>query len=111
MKRMQLVSQGTLSRMHHEAKMAWERRDLFQCIEILERLSRLSPADQNVLTRLGWIHGLLYNYASAEKNFQRAVQLAPPNKKADTFAQAGQMACDFSSSEIAEHYLSQAVME
>lgn len=111
MKRIQLVSPKILARMQQEAQAAFERHDLSDCLEILQRLNRLSPADAAILVRLGWIHGLLYDYASAEKCFEKAIQVAAPDKKAEMLAAAGRQASDFFNTDIAERYLSRAVSE
>src|SRR5438876_5858147 len=58
MKRPLLVSQGSLSRMLQAASESWKRQDFRQCVEILERASRLDHANINVLLDLGRAQGL-----------------------------------------------------
>lgn len=111
MKRAQLVSYGTLLRIRQQAQRAFENRNLHECITALERLHRLSPGDPDVLTRLGWIHGLRYDYKAAEKCFEKAIRLAPVTRKAEAIAAAGQYARDFADSKLAEKYLTMALKE
>ena len=58
MKRPQLVSPGSLNRMLQTANEAWERRDFQQSFELLERASRLDPANSRILLQMGQQHGL-----------------------------------------------------
>lgn len=109
MKRPQLVSRGTLARMKDRVSAAWENREIQKCIELLERMNRLSPAEPAFMLELGRMHGLLYNYSAAEEYFERAYRLAAPNLKADTLARAGQLARDFYRAEISERYFQRAI--
>src|SRR6185369_15627078 len=93
MKRPQLVSQGSLNRMLKAAEEAWTRRDFQQNIELLEGASRLAPVDVNIQLQLGRMYGLRYDYAAAERCFEKAVRLAA--RKADIFAAIGQQSRDF----------------
>jgi tetratricopeptide (TPR) repeat protein len=107
MKRPQLVSPGSLNRMFQSAEDCWKRGDIRQCIEILERASRLAPANTDVLLQLGRAHGLRYDYAAAERCFDKAIRLAP--NKAEALAAAGRRSLDFVNPNLAERYLRQAL--
>ncbi len=111
MKRQQLAPQGTIDRIRNQARIAWERRDLGQCIELLHRANRLAPADTWVLLQLGRIYGLRYEYDLAEEYFQRAHRVASPEYKTEILAGAGQQARDFYRKDIAIRYLEQAAQE
>ena len=107
LKRPSLVSQGSVFRMIQTADEAWKRRDFQQCFEWLERASRLDPANPSILFILGQRYGLRYDYAAAERYFDKAVRLA--TKKSEALATAGQLSTDFASHQLAEHYFQQAL--
>jgi tetratricopeptide (TPR) repeat protein len=107
LKRPSLVSQGSVHRMIQTADEAWKRRDFQQCFEWLERASRLDTANPSILLILGQRHGLRYDYAAAQRCFDKAVRLA--TKKSETSATAGQLSTDFASHQLAEHYFQQAL--
>ncbi|MFZ0825879.1 MAG: sulfotransferase [Verrucomicrobiia bacterium] len=107
LKRQSLVSQGSLNRMLQAAEQAWQLKDFQQNIEILERASRLDPANATILMQLGRVHGLRYNYADAERYFDRAISFAP--RKTEALATAGRMCLDFTSHQLAEKYFQRAL--
>jgi tetratricopeptide (TPR) repeat protein len=107
MKRPQLVSSGSLDRMLKAAEESWNRRDFQQAIEILERASRLNPANAAVLLELGRYYGLRYDYAAAERCFEKAIRMAPANAKVLTLA--GEKCFDFARQDMAERYFKQAL--
>src|SRR5271170_8527834 len=102
MKRQSLVSKGSLARMLQAAGEAWNRKDFQQNIEILERASRLDPANSGILLQLGCAYGLRYDYAAAERCFEKATRFAP--KKTEALAAAGKKCCDFRKLDLAERY-------
>jgi tetratricopeptide (TPR) repeat protein len=101
-KRQSLVSQGTLTRLLNTAEEARNRRDFQQSIEILERASRLDPANVQILLNLGYAYGSHYDYAAAERCFERAIRLAP--QKTEALAGAAFRARDFGNHKMAGHY-------
>ncbi|HXR48683.1 MAG TPA: sulfotransferase [Candidatus Limnocylindrales bacterium] len=109
LKRPSLVSQGSVFRMIQTADEAWKRRDFQKCFEWLERASRLDPANSSILFILGQRYGLRYDYAAAERNFDKAVQLA--TKKSEALATAGQLSTDFASHQLSERYFQQALKQ
>ncbi|HEV2437664.1 MAG TPA: sulfotransferase [Verrucomicrobiae bacterium] len=102
LKRQSLVSQGTLARLLNTADEARKRHEFQQCVEILERASRLDPANVNLLLNLGHAHGNNYDYVAAERCFERAIRLAP--KKTEALAGAALRARDFGNHPMAAHY-------
>jgi len=106
MKRPQLVSKGSLTRMLQAAEEAWRRKDFQQNIEFLERASRLDPANSEILLQLGRMYGLRYDYANAERCFERVVRFAP--RKTETLALVGVHCRDFRNSEMSERYFRRA---
>jgi len=111
MRRKRLVSKGTLARLRVQVQQAWENRDLHQCVEILERVIRMDPVDTLALRQLGGMHGLLYEYDTAENYFEKAYRLSPPDKKAQALSDAGQQARDFYDPSLAERYFERVVDE
>jgi tetratricopeptide (TPR) repeat protein len=107
LKRKSSVSQGSLSRMLQAAEQAWQRRDLQQSIEILERASRLDPANSGILLDLGRMYGVRYDYAAAERCFERAVRMAP--RKTEALVAAGKQSLEFVNYAMAERYFQRAL--
>ena len=107
MKRHQFISPGALHRMLQAADQAWKRRDFQQAIETLETITRRDPANASVLLDLGVAHGKRYDYAAAERCFEKALRLAP--QKTSMLALIGQRARDFSNAELCERHLLRAV--
>jgi len=107
LKRKSLVSQGSLSRMLQAAEQAWQRRDLQQCVEILERASRLDPANSGILLDLGRMYGLRYDSVAAERCFEKAVRIAP--RKTEAMVAAGKQSLDFANYAMAERYFQRAL--
>ena len=107
LKRKSLVSQGSLSRMAHDATEAWKRCDFQSAIATMERISRLDPANPSLWLDLGGLYGKRYDYAAAERSFEQAIRLAP--KKSEALAVAGQKCRDFRKEDMAEGYLRRAV--
>jgi tetratricopeptide (TPR) repeat protein len=107
MKRPQLVSKGSLARMLQAAREARDRKDYQQNIELLERASRLDPANALILLQLGRAYGLRYDYAAAERCFEKAIRVAP--KKTEALGAAGMYCRDFRKPNLAEHYYLRAL--
>src|SRR5215469_1518399 len=109
MKRLQLIPQGSLNRMLKAAEDAWRRKDFKENIDILERACRLDPANVQVRLQLGRMYGLRFDYAAAERCFEKAVSFA--SRKAEALAAAGGQSRDFRNSEIAKKYFQRAILE
>src|SRR5437588_11262621 len=87
MKRQRLISKGSLSRLFQDAAEAWRRQDYQETIALLERASRLDPANTSVHLDLGRAYGLRYEYDAAERCFEKAVKIDA--HKADALIEAG----------------------
>ncbi|MGD1087421.1 MAG: sulfotransferase [Verrucomicrobiota bacterium] len=107
MKRPQLVSQGSLNRMIQAADECCKRGDLQQGIEIIERTTRLDPANWRLRLQLGRAHGFNYDYAAAERCLEQAVRFAP--HKTEALAAAGKTSIEFGRPQMAEGYFRRAV--
>src|SRR5215468_3293990 len=109
MKRQRLVSKGSLSRLFQDAVEAWRRQDYQQTIALLERASRLDPANTNVLLDLGRAYGLRYEFESAGRCFEKAIKVAP--RKTDALIEAGVRSQAFGNQQMAALYLERASHE
>jgi tetratricopeptide (TPR) repeat protein len=109
MKRQRLVSQRSLSRLFQEAAEAWKRLEYQQTIDTLERAARMDPANSSVQLDLGRAYGLRYNYAEAERCFEKAVRVAP--RKVEALAEAGRRCQEFGNYDMAKLYLERAAQE
>ena len=107
MKRPQLIAPGSLNRILQAAEAAWLRKDFQECIETLERASRLAPANAGIHLQLGRVYGLRYDYAAAERCFERATRFAP--RKTEMLKAVAKHSEDFRNPEITERYLRQTV--
>jgi tetratricopeptide (TPR) repeat protein len=77
-----------------------------EAIELLERASRLDPANIGILLDLGRMYGLRYNLAAAERCFEKALRLTPSKTK--TLAIVGRQSEEFASPAMAEGYYRRA---
>src|SRR5262249_42097769 len=102
MKRQTLVSQGSLSRIFEAATEAWRRQDYEETITLLERASRLDPANPRISFDVGRAYGLRYDYSAAERCLEKAVRLVP--RKAEAFIEAGRRCQEFGQYDMATHY-------
>lgn len=109
MKRPRLISKGSLSRLFQQAAEAWRRQAYGETIDLLERASRLDPANIVVLLDLARAYGLRYDYPAAERCLEKAVRIAP--HKAEALVEAGRRCQQFGHYEMARAYLERAINE
>jgi tetratricopeptide (TPR) repeat protein len=109
MKRQRPISKGSLSRLFQDAAEAWRRQDYQETIALLERASRLDPANTNVLLDLGRAYGLRYEFESAERYFEKAVKIAP--RRIDSLVEAGLRSQAFGNYQMAAGYFERATRE
>jgi tetratricopeptide (TPR) repeat protein len=109
MKRQRLVPKGTLSRLFEQAAEAWRHQAYDKTIELLERASRLDPANASVLIDLGRAYGLRYQYEAAERCLEKGIRVAP--QKAEALAEAGRRAQEFGHYDLAKAYFERAAKE
>jgi tetratricopeptide (TPR) repeat protein len=101
------IRQGSLPRLLRAAESAWKRQDFQRSFEILERASRLVPNDPCVLLDLGSAHGLCYDYAEAQRWFEKAIRLS--GWKTASFVAAGIHCLRFNQYEMARRYFERAL--
>lgn len=109
LKRQRLVSDGAFARMMQTAADLWKHCDFQGCAEIMERASRLDPANYSVLLDLAAVYGKTHDYAAAERCFEKAIRIAPG--KTEALTTAGLRCLDFNKHEMAERYLQQAIAQ
>ncbi|HVU09286.1 MAG TPA: sulfotransferase [Verrucomicrobiae bacterium] len=109
MKKSQLIATGSLNRMLQTAEEAWHRKDFQECLDMLERASRLAPSNINILLQLGRIHGLRYNFSAAEQCFEKVLRFTV--KKTEALIAIADHCQNFQNSTIAENYLKQALKQ
>src|SRR6266446_6967903 len=109
MKRQRLISKGALSRLFQEAAEAWRRQSYAESIALLERASRLDPANASVLLDLGRAYGMRYDYISAERSLEKAVSIA--SNRVEALAEAGKRCQEFGHYEMAAGYFERAAKE
>jgi tetratricopeptide (TPR) repeat protein len=98
-----------LLRLLRDAGAAWQRQDYDEHFHLLEKASRLAPANHGLLLDIGAAYGQRYDYGAAEKYFERSVGLAP--NKSDALAMAGLHCRGFGRYEMARHYFERAIQE
>src|SRR6267142_1734595 len=109
MKQQRLISQGALSRTLQAARESWNRQDYQQYFEMIERASRLDPANHRILLDLGLAYGMRYDYAAAERCFEKAVRVAP--QRSEALAMAGTHCRNFNQYEMARRFFERAAEE
>ena len=107
MKRASLISAGTLNRIFQEAGEAWKRCDFPKAIELIENLSRRDPANSGLLLDLGRMYGQRYDYAAAERCFERALRIT--GQKTEVLVAAAEQCRTFNHLTLAEGYLKRAL--
>ncbi|MDB6066734.1 MAG: Sulfotransferase [Pedosphaera sp.] len=106
MKRQQLISPGSLSRLIQDASQSWSVRDYTQYFELMERAARMDPANYRILLDLGAGYGMRYDYPAAERCFDKAVRVA--QNKTEALTMAGLHSRNFSRFELARRYFESA---
>jgi len=106
---MRMISDGALERLRQGALEAWRRQDFAQYFKLMEQASRQAPANSGLLLDLGAAYGMRYEYAEAERCFDKAVRVAP--NRNDVLVMAGTQCRGFDRYEMARHYLEIAARE
>ena len=109
MKRLRASAPRALARLFQEAAEAWRRQEYSQTITLLERASRLDPANANVLLDLGRAHGLRYDFAAAGRCLEKAIRVM--SRKADALTEAARRCQEFGHYEMASGFLTRAVAQ
>ncbi|HKI68715.1 MAG TPA: tetratricopeptide repeat protein, partial [Verrucomicrobiae bacterium] len=102
MKLQQPVMRSLLPQLLKESETAMEHHNYQRAIDILQRAERLAPHDPVILLDLGRSHGMLYDYAAAERFFEKAIRVS--GWKPASFLAAGLHCQAFSRHEMAGHY-------
>src|SRR5580698_7985572 len=107
MKRMRMISEGALARLRQGALEAWRRQDYPEYFKIMEQAGRQDPANSALLLDLGAAYGMRYEYAAADRCFEKAVRVSPARET--TLVMAGTQCRGFDRYEMARHYFELAV--
>lgn len=102
MTRPRLASKNALARLLERADDAKKRLDFQGCVETMERAARQDPGNPTLLLNLGHAYGRNFDYAAAERSFERAFRIAP--RKVEALAGAAERATDSGNSALAEKY-------
>jgi tetratricopeptide (TPR) repeat protein len=109
MKRQRMISEGALARLRQGALEAWRRQDFPEYFKIMEQASRQDPANPALFLDTGAAHGMRYDYAAAERCFEKAIRVSP--SKCNALVMAGTQCRGFDRYEMARHYFERAVKE
>ena len=107
MKRPQFISPNSLNRMLIGAEEAWARFDFQQGIDLLERASRMDPANSRILLKLGQWNGLRHQPVESARCFEKAIRVAP--HKMEILAFAGRLSAELGYQQMAESFFQQAL--
>ena len=91
-----------LSQTLRASEAAWRRQDFQLSIKLLERATKINPADPCVYLDLGRAQGLRYDYAAAERSFEKAIRAS--NGHVQSYIAAGLHCFNFGQHEKAEVY-------
>jgi tetratricopeptide (TPR) repeat protein len=109
MKRLRMISDGALARMRQAALGAWQRQDFSEYFKIMEQAARQDPANAEILLDMGAAYGMRYDYASAERCFEKAVRVA--RRKSEVGVMAGVQCRGFNNYAMSRNYLESAAKE
>jgi tetratricopeptide (TPR) repeat protein len=109
MKLARMISEGALARVRQAALEAWRRQDYPGYFKIMEQAARQDPANVALLLDLGAAYGMRYEYAAAERCFEKAVRVSPSRET--TLVMAGTQCRGFDRYEMARHYFELALKE
>jgi tetratricopeptide (TPR) repeat protein len=109
MKRQSMISEKAMARIRQSALEAWTRRDYEMYFKVMEQASRQDPANVALLLDLGAGYGVRYEYAAAERCFEKAVRVS--GNKANALIMAGTQCRGFDRYEMARHYFERAIKE
>jgi Tfp pilus assembly protein PilF len=109
MKLNQMVSASASARLRQRCQEAWLRQDYPLYFKLMEQARRLDPANPVLWLDLGASYGMRYDYAAAERCFEKAVRVG--SNRLDSLVMAAIKCRGFERYEMARHYLERAVQE
>jgi tetratricopeptide (TPR) repeat protein len=93
-------------RLCREAEDAWGEQDYAKSIRLIEHAIRKDPHSASLLFHLARAHGKRYDFASADRSLEKAVQLSKDRTQA--LGEAGQTCFQFDHIEMALGYFARA---
>jgi tetratricopeptide (TPR) repeat protein len=104
-----MISEDVVPRVREEALEAWRKLDFPEYFKIMEQACRQVPTNVELLMDMGAAYGMRYDYASAERCFEKAIRVSP--RREDVLIMAGTHCRGFNRYEMARHYFERAVGE
>ena len=101
------LRQNLLPQMIKSSEAAWARHNYGQAMDILEHAGRLAPNEPHIWLYLGRCHGMRYDYAAAERCFEKAVRVE--GWKTESFLKAGRYCLSFRGYEMAARFFERAL--
>ncbi len=98
---------GALALLQANAMEAWRKQDFPQYFRLMEKACRENPSNPGPLLDMGVAHGMRFDYAAAEKCFERAIRVAP--NKEEILIMAGTQCRGFDRYDMARAYFERAV--
>src|SRR5262245_48051 len=98
--------QKAIQQLLHQAEAAWGQQEYAKSIELIEQASRKEPGNPSLLLELARAHGLRYDFPTAERVLEKAVQISPA--RAQTLGDAGRTCLEFEQVDMAIKFLQRA---
>jgi Tfp pilus assembly protein PilF len=96
----------TVAQLIREAETAWSQQDYAKSIQLIEQVSRKWPSDPSIQLQLARAHGLRYDFVTAERYLEKAVQISP--QRAHMLGEAGRICVELEHTDLALRYLERA---
>jgi len=108
-KRQQTGPKSALEKTCQIAMQAWHRQDYTEYFRIMEQAARQYPANVRLLLDLGTSYGRRFDFAAAERCYEKAIRVAP--KKGEVLVLAATMCRGLDRYEMTRRYLELATQE
>jgi Tfp pilus assembly protein PilF len=95
-----------IARLYREAEEAWSQQDYDKSISLMDKAARKEPYNPTLLLNLARAHGRRYDFPTAKRYLEKAVQLSPG--RVLTLEEAGRVCLDFDNVDMALDYLQRA---
>src|SRR5262245_22410084 len=95
-----------IERLYREAEEAWGNQDYQKSLGLIEKATRKEPRNPSLLLDLARAYGQRYDYPTAERYIEKAVQIS--TNRAHTLGEAGRICMEFENVDMALGYLQRA---
>lgn len=96
-----------VERLLREAEVAWSAQEYDQSIALIEQACRKDPTEPSLYLALGRAYGQRYDFPTAERCFEKAVQVS--RDRAHTLGEAGRTCLELEQVDLAIKFLQRAV--